>query len=218
MKKKIASIFFMTALTVFVISCKETTKEATTTEAQKVKEVKVKSNVFTANVSSSTIEWKGFKPTGSHNGTMHLKTGSINVVDGKIVGGSFLIDMTSIIVTDIPKEDAGNAKLLEHLKNPDFFNVEKYPTATFEITSLKEIDNKTMVSGNLTLKELKNNVTLPVTISNENNIISLISDTFTIDRTKWNIKYKSKSIFGDLGDKFINDDIELKIIIKATKS
>ena len=75
-----------------------------------------------------------------------------------------------------------------------------------------------MLSGNLTLKEAKNNVTFPVKVSNTNDGLVLTSETFTIDRSKWNVKYGSKSFFDDLGDKFINDDIELKITVKATKS
>ena len=75
-----------------------------------------------------------------------------------------------------------------------------------------------MLSGNLTLKDVKNNVTFPVSVSNNGNTITLTSETFSIDRTKWNVQYGSKSIFDNLGDKFINDDIELKIMVKANKA
>ena len=100
----------------------------------------------------------------------------------------------------------------------DFFDVEKYPSAGFEITSLEEVEGKMMLSGNLTLKETKNNVTFPVSITHEGDSMTLTSETFTIDRTKWNVEYGSKSIFDNLGDKFINDDIELTIKVMATKA
>jgi polyisoprenoid-binding protein YceI len=142
----------------------------------------------------------------------------LNTVDGVITGGSFLIDMNSIVDLDIPADKEGNAKLVGHLKSADFFDVEKYPTAAFEITGMETTDGKTMLSGNLTLKDAKNNITFPVSVSDEGNTMTLTSETFTIDRSKWNVQYGSKSFFDNLGDKFINDDIELKIKVSATKA
>ena len=84
--------------------------------------------------------------------------------------------------------------------------------------TMKNVDGKTMLSGNLTLKEKKNNVTFPVTVSEDGNSYTITSEMFTIDRSKWDVQYGSKSFFDNLGDKFINDDIELKITVKASKS
>ena len=123
MKKNFAPILFITALIISVTSCKDKAKEATTTAAEEVKET-VNSNVYTVNKEASTIEWKGFKPTGSHMGTIAIERGVLDIADGKVVGGSFIIDMTSIAVTDIPAEDKGNAKLHGHLTSPDFIDVE----------------------------------------------------------------------------------------------
>lgn len=217
MKKNFLKILFITALTVSFTSCKDKAKEATTTAAEAVEEV-VNSESYAVNAESSTIEWKGFKPTGSHNGTIAIDSGVLDIANGKIVGGSFIIDMNSIVVTDIPADDKGNAKLAGHLKSADFFDVEKHPNAGFTITGLEDVEGKMMLSGNLSLKEAKNNVTFPVTVSNENGVVTLTSETFTIDRTKWNVQYGSKSIFDNLGDKFINDDMELKVMVKAAKS
>ena len=217
MKKHFLKILFISALTVSFTSCKDKAKEADTKAAEAVEETTNAQN-FAVNNEASTIEWKGFKPTGSHNGTIGIERGVLNVVDGNIVGGSFIIDMTSIVVTDIPADNEGNAKLKGHLSNADFFDVEKYPNAGFTITSLAEVEGKMMLSGNLSLKDVKNNVTFPVSVSNENGVITLSSEAFTIDRTKWNVQYGSKSIFDNLGDKFINDDIELKIMVTAAKA
>ncbi|NNC50776.1 MAG: YceI family protein [Flaviramulus sp.] len=217
MKKNFTTILFITALIISVTSCKDKAKEANTTVAEAVEET-VSTETYFVNKEASTIEWKGFKPTGSHNGTITIERGALDVTNGNIVGGSFIIDMTSITVTDIPAKDEGNAKLKGHLSSPDFFDVEKYPSAGFTITGLKEIEGKMMLSGNLSLKEAENNVTFPVKVANENGAITLSSEAFTIDRTKWNVKYGSKSIFDNLGDKFINDDIELLVTVKAAKS
>ena len=217
MKKNCATILFMTALAISVTGCKKKAKEATTKAAEAVEET-LNSESYTVNTEASTINWKGFKPTGSHNGTIAIESGVLNVTNGKVVGGTFIIDMNSITVLDIPAEEKGNTKLTGHLKSPDFFDVEKHPSAGFTITGLENVEGKMMLSGNLSLKEVKNNVTFPVTVTNENGAITLSSETFTIDRSKWNIQYGSKSFFDNLGDKFINDDMELKVMVKASKS
>ncbi len=149
---------------------------------------------------------------------LELDSGVFTVNNGKVESGSFLIDMKSIVNLDIPVDDENNAKLVGHLKSPDFFDVEKYPSAAFEVTGFEEKEGKTMLSGNLTLKEKKNNVTFPVVVSSEGDSFTITSEMFTIDRSKWDVKYGSKSFFDNLGDKFINDDIELKITLKGQKS
>ena len=212
MKKNIATILTVITLAITLVGCKDKAKEADTKEAEAAAVAKVASEKYIVDIASSIIEWKGFKPTGTHNGTISLDSGVFNLVDGTINSGTFLIDMKSI------KDAEGSAKLEGHLKNADFFDVEQFSTAGFEVTGLEDADGKTILSGNLTLKDVKNNVTFPVTVTNENGSVTISSEAFTIDRTKWNVQYGSKSIFDNLGDKFINDDIELKITVKATKS
>ncbi|WP_147678569.1 YceI family protein [Algibacter pacificus] len=219
MKKKFVSILFISVLSLSVFNCKNKAKEATTTEAETPVENEAENiEVYPVDLAASSIAWTGFKPTGSHNGTISIEEGMLNVSNGKVVGGSFIIDMKSIKVLDIPADDKAHAKLYNHLTNADFFDVEKYPNAIFTITEVKEVAGKTMLSGNLTLKDVKNNVTFPVTIANQDGATTITSEVFSIDRTKWNVQYGSKSIFDNLGDKFINDDIELKITVKAGKS
>lgn len=212
MKKNFKTFLFLSAIILATISCKDKAKEATTTEAEAVKETEIVAKKHSVDVEASSIVWKGFKPTGTHNGTINLESGVLQTVDGKITGGTFLIDMNSI------KDADGSSKLEGHLKSDAFFDVEKHPTATFEITGLETAEDKTMLSGNLALKDAENNVTFPVNVTNKDGITTLTSEAFTIDRTKWNVQYGSKSIFDNLGDKFINDDIELKVIVKTTKS
>ena len=216
--KNIAKILTVIILTLSLVGCKDKAKEADTKEAETAAEVQATSVKYIADASASTIEWKGFKPTGTHNGTINIETGVFNVVDGNVDSGTFLINMKSIAVSDIPADNEGNGKLVGHLSNADFFDVEKFPSAAFEITGLSNVEGKDMLSGNLTLKDVKNNVTFPVTVATVGNELTITSEAFTIDRTKWNVQYGSKSIFDNLGDKFINDDIELKITVKATKS
>jgi len=211
MKKNIFNLFTIVAIGIAIVGCKKKADEAATTEAENVAEAQADAVKYIANITESTIEWQGFKPTGSHKGTINIENGALSMNGGTIESGTFLIDMNSI------SESERNAKLEGHLKSPDFFDVAKYPSAAFEITGLTKTDDKTMLSGNLTLKDAKNNVTFPVAVSEDGDTVTLISEVFKIDRSKWNVKFKSKSFFSDLGDKFINDDIELKITVKAKK-
>lgn len=210
--------FFMLIAVITFSSCGDKAKEASTTETKDAAVAKSNSISYAVNTDESTIEWKGFKPTGTHNGVIGLTAGKLNINGGSAEGGKFIIDMTSIVVKDIPAEEQDNAKLTDHLKSEEFFNVEAHPNAIFEVTEMKTIDGKSMLSGNLTIKETTNNISFPVAISfTDDNSLTLTSEAFTIDRSKWNIKYASKSFFDNLGDKFINNEIELKINLVAHK-
>ncbi len=217
MKTSFLKTFAIVALISFT-NCNNKAKEADTTKAEDAAVAEATAVSFITNTDKSMIEWKGFKPTGSHNGTIGIANGTVNVNDGAIESGSFTIDMHSIVNTDIPVEKEGNAKIVGHLKSADFFDVEKYSNAKFEITGIETSEGKTMLSGNLTLKDATNNISFPVATEMKDGMMTLTSETFTIDRSKWNVQYGSKSFFDNLGDKFINDDIELKVTLVASKA
>jgi polyisoprenoid-binding protein YceI len=217
MKTNFLRLFAIVALVSFS-SCADKAKEAETKEAEAAAVAEATAVTYKADTNKSMVEWKGFKPTGSHNGTLSIAKGIVNVNDGNIESGTFAIDMTSLTVTDIPAEEEANADLTGHLKGVDFFDVETYPSAKFEVTGVETVDGKTMLSGNLTMKDATNNISIPVTTEMKDDMMMLTSETFTIDRSKWNVKYGSKSFFDNLGDKFINDDVELKVTLVATKS
>lgn len=219
MKTKFLKIFTLITLISFV-SCGDKAKEADTKTAQDTAVAETNSISYNVDTEKSMIEWKGFKPTGSHNGMITINAGKLNVDKGSINSGKFVIDMKTILVSDIPVEDEDHAKLTGHLMSDDFFGVESHPNALFEVTAMESTDGKTMLSGNLTIKETTNNISFPVTTTfNEGeDTMTLTSETFTIDRSKWNIKYGSKSFFDNLGDKFINDDMELKVTLTASKA
>ncbi|OBQ56471.1 YceI family protein [Tamlana sp. s12] len=220
MKKNLSAFVLLIALSAAFTSCKDKAKEAETAPEAAIEETHNNTEGVTFNVDpvASTMEWKGTKPTGEHFGTISFAEGTLVSQQGQISGGNIVIDMNSIVVVDIPAEDEGNAKLLGHLKNEDFFDVENHPTSTFEVIDFVESEGKKELIGNLTIKGITHKVTVPVTVNQTENDLTITSETFTIDRTKWDIKYASKSIFGDLGDKFISDDMEFKIVVKATKA
>jgi len=222
MKKTIFNLFMIAGITMATLGCKNENKEANTEDAQEVAVANTEAFEFIVDTTASVIEWKGEKPTGTHTGTIKLSQGTFKANDSVVESGTFVVDMKSLEVTDLEGED--KLKLESHLmgtvegKEGDFFNVEKYPNTTFEVTGISQKDGKTMLQGNLTMKEETKNVEFPVSISMNGDTLELTSDSFVIDRTKWGVNYGSKSVFDTLGDKFINDEIELTINLKAYKA
>ena len=167
---------------------------------------------------ASSIHWVGTKPGGSHHGTIGIKEGSLAINGTEVASGSFIIDMNAIVNEDLTDQKM-NEMLVNHLKSADFFDVEKYPTSSFAITKVEAVagnDSIThRISGNLKMKDVEKNITFDAKITKEGDAYKAVTIPFTINRTQWNVQYGSKSIFADLKDKFIDDNIELQITIIA---
>lgn len=151
----------------------------------------------------SSVTWKGYKVTGSHYGTVDIESGFLTFDNGKLTGGEFVVDMTTIVTNDLEGEYKG--KLEGHLKSDDFFGVEKHPTAKMTFTKVKSTGkNSYQVTGDLTIKD----ITAPVTFD-----LSVYGNKATanvkIDRTVYDIRYGSTSFFDDLQDKAIYDEFDL---------
>jgi len=161
--------------------------------------------VVNVNKSASSIAWLAKKVTGEHNGTVGISAGALNVDGNKLIGGNFTIDLKSIKDLDIT--DPGyNQKFIGHITSGDFFEVEKFPTATFVIT--KVAGNQ--VTGNLTVKGITKSITFPAEIAVKGGKVSAKAN-ITIDRTDFNIRYGSKKFFESIGDKAIYDDFALTV-------
>jgi polyisoprenoid-binding protein YceI len=162
----------------------------------------------------STFGWVGKKVTGQHNGVIDIASGQVMVAGDSVTGGTFVVDMTTITDLDL-ENDKDRAKLEGHLKSADFFEVETYPTATFVISSVtslasEEQDANYSVTGDLTIKGITHSITFPASIQETETGYSATAD-FTIDRSRWNVKYGSGSFFKGLGDKLIYDDFEVSL-------
>lgn len=180
-----------------------------TTSNQKKASPEAVEFTHTVDLRKSKLLWKGHKPTGLHNGTVNLKEGGVSFKGNQLLDGSFVFDMTSIIALDMPQDDEYNQKLIKHLKSPDFFDTQAHPTAFFIITNVLTDASQTNITGDLTIKEITKQITFPVTISEKDGGLQLTAATFLIDRTDFNIQYKSKKFFDNLKDKFINDEFEI---------
>ena len=222
MKRIFLNAFVIAGLGLAFTGCKNNNNEAETAEAKEVATAETEAMEFTVDTTESMIEWQGEKPTGTHTGTIKVVKGSFKANDSIIESGTFVIDMQSIEVTDLEGDQKAN--LEAHLKGTvegkegDFFNVNKFPEATFEVTGITEEEGQTMLQGNLKMKEETKNISFPVSISQNGEMMEITSEEFTIDRTKWNVNYGSKSVFDGLGDEFIYDDVTLKLNLKAKKA
>ena len=174
------------------------------------------SDEYSVNKSASKVKWEAKKVTGKHDGTISFVNGSVKLNGNKISDGSFVIDMNTIVVTDIT-DPGTNKKLVGHLSSDDFFSVAKFPQSKLEIknSELKSGDNYRFV-GDLTIK----GITKPVEFDAKVNVSSgklTASGIITVNRTLYDIKYGSGSFFSGLGDKMIYDDFTLEFEFIADK-
>lgn len=210
------------AVALLAASCtKPEGEKAEITEAQDA--AALVGGTYVADTAASIVNWSGAKPGTVHTGTINVAEGTFAVTDGNITGGSFLIDMNSIVDTDL--EGDYKAGLEAHLKGTatgkedDFFNVAKYPTSKFEITSVTAIEGDSVntheIAGNLTLKDITKNVTFKANVSsNDDGTITATSEQFTIDRTEWDIKFMA-TVIGFPADKAVAPEIGLQINLVA---
>ncbi len=158
------------------------------------------------NSKKSGVEWLGKKIGGQHEGNIQVKSGYFEIKNDKILEGNFVIDMTSITNTDL-KDEGYNQKLVGHLKSDDFFGVENYPTANFEVTESSKFSNgKATITGAITIKGKTESISFKV-VRAGNEYTSKID----VDRSKFDVKYGSNSFFDNLGDKAIDDIFSLHI-------
>lgn len=157
------------------------------------------------NIEESVIVWKGYKVLGSHEGTIKLKSGALDIdLEGNLTGGSFVIDMGSIANTDM--DGQGAEKLVGHLKSDDFFGVENHPTANFQIKEVvsRGTAGSYKIVGDLTIKGITKEIKFNAML-NEGKATAEIK----IDRSEFDIRYGSGSFFDNLGDKTIYDEFDL---------
>lgn len=213
-KSTIIAAILMISASIFVISCgkdKPVTSESnevlTTTNGQ----------IYVIDTMNSKAEWKGFKvvksDNTSHIGTLKFESGEVTVKDNKLESGQFVIDMNSIANEDL-KETDGNAKLIGHLKSADFFDVEKFPTASYEITKISEApagsDYNTVLDGNLTLKGITKPATFNANVKIKDGELSIATEPKDINRDEFGIKFQMPAAEG-----LIKNEINVQMKVKA---
>lgn len=184
--------------------------------------------VYKADLATSKVDWKAFHKGGfaPRWGTLNLKSGEITVENDVVTSGEFVIDMTTLKVdpASVTEADKKPADLEAHLKNADFFDVEKQPTSDFKITAVADLAgelpkdavagaNKT-ISGNLTLLGKTLNVSFPAKVTVAEGKAS-IQAKFTVNRADWGIKFGTDET--DPAEWMISKDIEIGINVTASK-
>ena len=167
----------------------------------------------------STLGWEGKAVTHGHNGTMQFNAGELLVKGNAVVGGTAIVDMKTMKATDI-KDAESHTKFVGHMSADDFFGVEKFPTSTFKIASVtpikgagKDADNAT-IAGDMTIKGVTQRISFPAKVGVKDGMAAA-TGKMTIDRTKFGLKYGSKSFFDSLGDKAIDDTFTLSFNVIA---
>lgn len=222
--KSLSTIVLSIFMMAFLASCGGESPE--TVDATEPAEPAAESNseeavAYSVNTDQSIINWVGAKKLvdSKHTGTIALQGGSLKAEEGSLKAGNFTIDMSSIVNTDLEDPDR-NAKLVGHLKSPDFFDVEKFPTSTFEVTNITKAEGEGAthnITGNLTMKDETKSITFPANVVMEDGQLRATAK-FAIDRSQWNVKYGSESFFDNLGDKAIKNEIQLELTLVADKA
>ena len=200
---------------------------AKTSEAQQV--VSANGHTLPIDTSSSKVLWKGSKLIGEgHAGFAPITEGQVSVLGRQMTGGKITIDMKDLQPTDQDAE--GNTKLKGHLGSKDFFSVDSFPTATFEITKIEAgaapsnltpdsgkdakvagITSNATVTGNMTIKGIAKSISFPAEVHADSSSVDFKA-AFAIDRTAWGINYGSEN---SIKDKIISKNIDFQIDIKA---
>jgi polyisoprenoid-binding protein YceI len=210
---------FATAVSILAVACTSAPEADTAATGEAQAAGAATGTTFNLD-SASTIGWIGTKVGGQHNGTFNITSGSFTVDSGNITAGTINIDMKSAVVLDLTGDDKNN--LEGHLKSGDFFMVDSFPTASFEITGSSAFDSTTATSklagathtinGNLTLRGQTKSVSFPAIVKVEGNSLTAQAD-FNIDRTNWGLSYKGPN---NPADWFIAKEVNLKLNLKAS--
>ena len=170
----------------------------------------------------STLGWEGKAVTHGHMGTMNFTSGELLVNGNAVVGGTVTVDMKTMKATDI-KDAETQGKFVGHMSSDDFFGVEKFPTSVFKIVSVAPIkgaaqnaDNAT-ITGDMTIKGVTQRISFPAKVGVKDGVAAA-TGTVTIDRTKFGLRYGSKSFFDSIGDKAIYDNFDLTFNVIAKKA
>lgn len=173
--------------------------------------------IYELDTLNSRVEWKGYKvfksDQTSHFGTIKFESGDLTVKDGVLESGKFVVDMNTLTSEDLKDDAEQLGKLNGHLKSGDFFEVEKFPTASYEITKVTKNeagDYNTLLDGNLTIKGITKPIQFNANVSVKEGETSVATEPKDISREGYNVKFQMPVANG-----VVKDDVNLQIIIKA---
>lgn len=186
---------------------------------------------FTIDTTASSVTWIGAKMTGRHNGLLNIASGKLNMRNDLLTDGIMIFDISSIRSADKSIDEGSNKKLTTHLRSEDFFDIERFPTARFELTGIAPFDSTSQkpepptasyselriknpthrITGNLTMKGQTKSISFPARVTIQDNLLRAKAN-FNLDRTKWGLVYRSDN---SLGDKTIYAEVNIGLDIVA---
>jgi rhodanese-related sulfurtransferase len=183
----------------------------------------VRDGVYRVDAEQSVVEWTGRNINKRHFGRITISGGECVLAHGLPASGRFVLDMNTI--TNLDLEDEGwRGMLHRHLKSEDFFDVERYPTATFELRGAAAIAGATPgtpnveIAGSLTIKETTRPICFPAMIAPQQDGTLKAQAALDIDRTLWDASYGSGKLYERLGMHLVNDLISIELFIVAQKA
>ena len=166
----------------------------------------------------SHISWLGKKVTGSHHGTIDITEGVLMMDDGELAAGEIIVDTRSIKILDITDPDT-NQQFAGHLASEDFFASGDYPTAILVISKVsKHVNMNYHIAADLTIRGITKPIEFDAEVGNMNTDTLKASGRLVIDRTRYNMKFRSGHFFKELGDALIYDDFALNVQLTARAS
>ena len=167
---------------------------------------------------NSQIKWIGRKVTGEHSGTLNLSGGWVVLDKNSINSGKFIFDMASISNTDIESPE-WKQKLEDHLKSEDFFHTDSFPHAILEIKGrqsliIEKSKKSDQILADLTIRGITHEIKFPLDLTQSQNNFNA-EGSVDIDRTLYNIQYKSGKFFDELGDKLIYDNFTVQFMVQT---
>lgn len=217
MKKKLVTIFGILGLAVLVVSCGK--DKPITSESNEVT-TKTDGILYKIDAANSKVEWKGYKVLKSdqttHFGTINFDSGEITVKNGTLQSGKFVANINSLQNVDLKDDEMMKTKLENHLKSADFFDIEKFPTASYEITKVSENKNgdyNTILDGNLTIKGITKPVQFNANVSVKDGNVTIATEPKDINREDYGLSFEIP-----LENGLLNKEINLQILIKAEEN
>lgn len=215
MNSKLYTTYLILIITPFFLGCGGTVKQENKNNASpsSISLHVGNEKYIIIDTKESVVTWKGSSVEGAHTGYVYISKGELMIGNGQLMGGTVEIDMSTIEGEDHRSDN----NLINHLKDPDFFDVKKFPFSTIEITRVDSINGESKkVTGNLTIKGITHPVTFPAKMEVKDGIVRANSKV-VIDRTQWDIRYRSGKFYDNLADQTVSDEIEFNMKIVAKK-
>ena len=213
MNKKLSTAYFILIIAPLFFGCGGSVKEKSKNASASSISLHVGDEKYIKiDKKESVVTWKGSSVEGAHTGYVYISKGELMIENGELMGGTVAVDMSTIEGDDHRSDN----NLIKHLKDPNFFDVKKFPSSTIAITraSINAEDNE--ITGNLTIKGITHPVSFPAKVEVNDGIVKA-NGKLVIDRTKWDVRYKSGKFFDNLKDQAISDSIEFNMQIVAKK-